>query len=501
MMGGKDEASGVYFNDVWTIGSGENTMTLVKENAEWTPRHKHCVVRALNSDTIYVIGGVSADGDKQDTWRSTDYGITFTMIESSSAVGGLVKCISTAENEVFLIDAEGTRMTIEIPTDPTQPLIWTNVAGMCTGDQPDLQRPGFSLTFMPKNRKIVLGGGTSGGSSTPLARWYVSDVGENCDETCAAQTSSETLSCQVDRMKAVRDMNNPIMAIEAEGKVAGTCSAGNWPSSYTNRAVAPDFQPAVDGCHPGGFYSTCVAKVDWAQRLCCCSAAGENPETMCPLSASNCDEAEHWNSASKRCISTPSTVTYNDMWSSDDGGACFTKVSNGVNSNGFANSALVVLPRENGDEGLLLAVGLTSDPASEHRQYYSMDFGTTWNVVNDLSIVGSNGRRPLDSSDSAPSVVVDTIFERVILGGGTEFFSASLAPTPFHCNAYCAVRHETHMHTHTHTIASHLHLTLSLAFFTTFSPRTPTPVRNTPPSQQSGVERCERHGDVRTPHT
>jgi hypothetical protein len=92
MMGGKYEASGVYFNDVWTIGSGENTMTLVKENSEWTPRHKHCVVRALNSDTIYVIGGVSADGDKQDTWRSTDYGITFTMIESPY---GDSSCVTT----------------------------------------------------------------------------------------------------------------------------------------------------------------------------------------------------------------------------------------------------------------------------------------------------------------------------------------------------------------------------------------------------------------------
>jgi hypothetical protein len=194
------------------------------------------------------------------------------------------------------------------------------------------------------------------------------------------------------------------------------------------------------------------------------------------------------------------------MWSSDDGGACFTKVSNGVNSNGFANSALVVLPRENGDEGLLLAVGLTSDPASEHRQYYSMDFGTTWNVVNDLSIVGSNGRRPLDSSDSAPSVVVDTIFERVILGGGTEIFSASLTPTPFHCDANCAVRHTHNLERFTFLFStdvpffsSHLsRVSPSLSLLSSLSLSLFTPVRNTPPPPPGpGVERAERHGDVK----
>ena len=364
MMGGKDETSGMYFNDVWTIEPGTDTMIKIVRSAAWSPRHKHCVVRTLNTDTIYVIGGVSANGAQQDTWRSTDYGITFTMIASSygtdgGAVGGPAKCISTAENKVFLIDAEGTRMKIEIPTDPTQPLVWTQIVGTCIAmAQPDFQRPGFSLTFMPQNRKIMLGGGS--------------------------------------RMTSV-------------GK-------------------------------------------------------------------------------------------HNDMWSSDDGGACFTKVSNGVNSNGFANSALVVLPRENGDEGLLLAVGLTSDSASE--QYYSMDFGTTWDVVADLSIVGSNGHPPLDSSDSAPSVVVDTIFERVILGGGTEIFSASLTPTPFHCNANCAVRH-THNESFTFLFSTDVPFLFispftSLSLLSSLSLPLFTPVRNTPPPPPGpGVERAERHGDVK----
>jgi hypothetical protein len=138
------------------------------------------------------------------------------------------------------------------------------------------------------------------------------------------------------------------------------------------------------------------------------------------------------------------TTAHNDMWSSVDDGACFTEMSSGVNTNGFMNSALVVLPRENGDEGLLLLVGSscpsTSDCASENEQHYSMDLGATWNTVADLSMVGSAGSSTW-SSDSAPSVVVDTIFERIILGGGAEIFSASLTTSPFHCVANCAVRH------------------------------------------------------------
>jgi hypothetical protein len=344
-------------------------MTLVNENAGWNPRHKHCVVRALNSDTIYVIGGVSAgDVFEQDMWRSTDYGVTFTKIDdlTGQVPGGPAKCISTAENEVLMFienSIEGiARMKITAPTAAALPFTWTHIQSTgCAGVQPDFHRQGISLTFMPKNRKIMLGGGS----------------------------------------------------------------------------------------HP-----------------------------------------------------TVATGSYNDMWSSDDGGACFTKVSdsNGVNSNGFANSALVVLPRENGDEGLLLAVGLTSDSASE--QYYSMDFGTTWDVVADLSIVGSNGHTPLDSSDSAPSVVVDTIFERIILGGGTEIFSASLTPTPFHCNANCAVRH-THNESFTFLFSTDVPFLFispftSLSLLSSLSLPLFTPVRNTPPPPPGpGVERAERHGDVK----
>ena len=312
MMGGKDEASGTYFNDVWTIEPGTDTMTLVNENAGWNPRHKHCVIRALNSDTIYVIGGVSAgDVFEQDMWRSTDYGVTFTKIDdlTGQVPGGPAKCISTAENEVLMFienSIEGiARMKITAPTAAALPFTWTHIQSTgCAGDQPDFNRQGISLTFMPKNRKIMLG---------------------------------------------------------------------------------------------GGFFF---------------SAFG--------------------------------TTAHNDMWSSVDDGACFTKMSSGVNTNGFSNSALVVLPRENGDEGLLLLVGSscpsTSDCASENEQHYSMDLGATWNTVADLSMVGSAGSSTW-SSDSAPSVVVDTIFERIILGGGAEIFSASLTTSPFHCVANCAVRH------------------------------------------------------------
>ena len=109
---------------------------------------------------------------------------------------------------------------------------------------------------------------TNKGTASLAARWYLGDQGENCDATCAKQSSTdETLSCQVDRMRAVTggNINNPMPV--------GTCPANRvW---NANGITGPDFQEGANGCHTASSGSTCAATAWWASRLCCCSAADE----------------------------------------------------------------------------------------------------------------------------------------------------------------------------------------------------------------------------------
>ena len=94
-------------------------------------------------------------------------------------------------------------------------------------------------------------------------------------------------------MRAVTggNINNPMPV--------GTCPANRvW---NANGITGPDFQEGANGCHTASSGSTCAATAWWASRLCCCSAADEAAQETCALSASDCAEAEDWDSLLKQC--------------------------------------------------------------------------------------------------------------------------------------------------------------------------------------------------------
>jgi photosystem II stability/assembly factor-like uncharacterized protein len=79
LMGGYNRSENGPKNDVWRSTDGGKTWTLVNGSAGWTARGFHSSV-AMPDGSIVLTGGTDARGDKNDVWRSTDGGKTWTQL-------------------------------------------------------------------------------------------------------------------------------------------------------------------------------------------------------------------------------------------------------------------------------------------------------------------------------------------------------------------------------------------------------------------------------------
>jgi len=83
LMGG-DESFGNTKNDAWRSTDGGGNWTCVNASSGWTPRWNHAAV-AMPDGSIILMGGDEGAGNmKNDTWRSTDNGTTWTCVNTSS---------------------------------------------------------------------------------------------------------------------------------------------------------------------------------------------------------------------------------------------------------------------------------------------------------------------------------------------------------------------------------------------------------------------------------
>ena len=83
LMGGFDSIKG-YKNDVWQSTDYGETWTLVNASAGWTARQEHSSVVMPDGSIVLMGGSVSGYIEKNDTWRSTDNGTTWTQITPSA---------------------------------------------------------------------------------------------------------------------------------------------------------------------------------------------------------------------------------------------------------------------------------------------------------------------------------------------------------------------------------------------------------------------------------
>ena len=83
LMGGQ-ETNWDLKNDVWRSSDDGASWTLMTASAAWSPRYGHTSV-AIPDGSIILMGGEDDEGYKNDIWQSTDYGTTWTLITASAA--------------------------------------------------------------------------------------------------------------------------------------------------------------------------------------------------------------------------------------------------------------------------------------------------------------------------------------------------------------------------------------------------------------------------------
>jgi PKD repeat protein len=85
LMGGYD-GNPNYKDDTWRSTNNGTTWTLVNASSGWSARYHHTSV-AMVDGSIVLMGGYDG-GYKNDTWRSMDNGATWTLVNASSGWSG-----------------------------------------------------------------------------------------------------------------------------------------------------------------------------------------------------------------------------------------------------------------------------------------------------------------------------------------------------------------------------------------------------------------------------
>ena len=84
IMGGWDgNYTGGHTNDTWRSTDNGVTWTLMNASSGWSARYGHTSVVCPNGN-IVLMGGEDNSGRKNDTWRSVDNGATWTLLNASS---------------------------------------------------------------------------------------------------------------------------------------------------------------------------------------------------------------------------------------------------------------------------------------------------------------------------------------------------------------------------------------------------------------------------------
>ncbi len=82
LMGGWDSSG--FKNDVWRSTDNGATWTEMTDNAGWSARHAHSSVVMPDGSIVLMGGNDDNDGSKNDVWRSTDNGATWTQMTSNA---------------------------------------------------------------------------------------------------------------------------------------------------------------------------------------------------------------------------------------------------------------------------------------------------------------------------------------------------------------------------------------------------------------------------------
>lgn len=173
-----------YYNDVLGSNNKGKIWEELVTNAEWTVRWSFGFCKGL-TDNILISGGLHTSSlETQDTWESTDMGLTWTQKSSSAGWGGEEgrsghKMVCTPSGTILLI--AGTHDYVNFHNDvwktTDRGVTWTQVTDNGGFDP----RSHFAGVVLSDGRIVIMCGNKSAGSPPSFACdvWGSNDGGES----------------------------------------------------------------------------------------------------------------------------------------------------------------------------------------------------------------------------------------------------------------------------------------------------------------------------------
>jgi PKD repeat protein len=172
VMGGHD-GSNIFRNDVWRSTDNGVTWTEETANAPWAGRAVHSSV-ALPDGSIVLFGGNNGmSGRLNDVWRSTDYGATWTaMTTSAEWIPRWSQSASVLpDGSIVMTGGWNSEYLYDVWRSTDYGATWTRVNNTLGG----ISRGFHSTVSLPDNSILMMGGANEGGGRNDV--WRSADSG------------------------------------------------------------------------------------------------------------------------------------------------------------------------------------------------------------------------------------------------------------------------------------------------------------------------------------
>jgi hypothetical protein len=176
LMGGGTSFGGLGMNDVWRSTDNGANWTQQTPSAAWSARYAHSSV-AMPDGSIVLMGGWDVSSNrKNDVWRSTDNGVTWTQVTPSAGWSERASHSSVVmpDGSIVLIGGEddaGFKNDVWRSTD--NGATWTQQTANAGWSARSL----FSSVAMPDGNLVLMGGTTSSSGSGLNDVWKSIDNG------------------------------------------------------------------------------------------------------------------------------------------------------------------------------------------------------------------------------------------------------------------------------------------------------------------------------------
>jgi PKD repeat protein len=167
-------SGGLGQNDTWLSTDNGDTWALVNASSGWSARGYHSSV-AMRDGSIVLTGGRDSDGNRlNDTWRSTDYGATWTLVNASSgwAARSHHSTVMTPDGTIVLTGGyNGSKDFNDTWRSTDNGTTWKRVNASSGWSA----RDGHSSVVMPDGSIVLTGGGS--GADIKNDTWRSTDRG------------------------------------------------------------------------------------------------------------------------------------------------------------------------------------------------------------------------------------------------------------------------------------------------------------------------------------